>query len=72
MANKEFKIGETLEYEGVKLKVVEDLERNCENCYFYQINKCNAIDRKMSKFVGLCDAHERNDKNYVLYTKAKG
>lgn len=37
--SKEYKKGDTLEYEGTRLKVVEDLKRNCENCYFYQIGE---------------------------------
>lgn len=66
---KEYEIGETLEYEGVRLKVVEDLERDCKGCYFYQIGKCNASTMKMSKEVGPCDTWYRNDRNYVIYIK---
>lgn len=65
--SKEYKIGDTLEYEGTRLKVVEDLKRNCENCYFYQIEKCNAKSMIMSKVLGVCDAYYRSDKNYIIY-----
>lgn len=67
--SKEFKIGDTLEYEGTRLKVVEDLKRNCENCYFYQIEKCNAKSMIMSKVVGVCDALDRSDRIYIIYVK---
>lgn len=67
--SKEFKIGDTLEYEGTRLKVVEDLKRNCENCYFYQIEKCNAKSMIMSKVVGVCDALDRSDRIYIIYIK---
>lgn len=67
--SKECKIGDTLEYEGVPLKVIEDLKRDCDGCYFYQIGKCNAQNKNMSKNIGACEANERNDKNYILYVK---
>ena len=67
--SKEYKIGDTLEYEGTRLKVVEDLKRNCENCYFYQIEKCNAKSMIMSKVLGACDAYYRSGKNYIIYVK---
>lgn len=67
--SKECKIGDTLEYEGTRLKVVEDLERSCGNCYFYQIYKCDAFNMQMSEIVGLCDALDRSDKNYIIYVK---
>lgn len=67
--SKEYKIGDTLEYEGTRLKVVEDLERNCENCYFYQIENCNAESMIMSKVLGFCDDYYRSDKDYIIYVK---
>lgn len=67
--SKEQKIGDTLEYEGTRLKVVEDLKRNCENCYFYKIGKCNAKSMIMSNVVGVCDALDRSDRIYVIYVK---
>ena len=67
--SKEYKIGDTLEYEGTRLKVVEDLKRNCENCYFYQIDKCNSKSMIMPRIVGECDAYYRSDKNYIIYVK---
>lgn len=67
--SKEYKIGDTLEYEGTRLKVVEDLKRNCENCYFYQIEKCNSKSMIMSKVVGVCDALDRSDRIYIIYVK---
>lgn len=68
---KEYKIGETLEYEGVRLKVVEDLQRNCGNCYFYIIGKCNSANTRMSYEVGPCNSWDRSDRKYVLYLKEK-
>lgn len=67
--SKEYKICDTLEYEGTRLKVVEDLKRNCENCYFYKIDKCNSKSMIMSRVVGLCDAFDRSDRNYIIYAK---
>lgn len=65
----EYKIGDTLIFEGTRLKVVEDLKRNCENCYFYQIEKCNAKSMIMSNVVGVCDALDRSDRIYIIYIK---
>lgn len=67
--SKEYKIGDTLEYEGVPLEVIEDLRLDCCECYFYQIGKCNALNKNMSKIIGACEASERKDKNYILYVK---
>lgn len=67
--SKEYKIGDTIEYWGTRLKVVEDLKRNCAYCYFYKIGKCNSKSMIMSKVVGLCDAWDRSDKNYIIYVK---
>ena len=67
--SKECKISDTLIYEGTRLKVVEDLKRNCENCYFYQIEKCNAKSMAIPRIIGACDAYYRSDKNYIIYVK---
>ena len=67
--SKEYKISDTLIYEGIRLKVVEDLERSCGNCYFYKIDKCNSKSMVMPRRVGECDAYYRSDKNYIIYVK---
>lgn len=67
--SREYKIGDTIEYEGTRLKVVNDLSPSCENCYFYKIGKCNAKSMIMSNIVGLCDALDRSDRNYIIYEK---
>ena len=67
--SKEYKIGDTLEYEGTRLKVVDNLSPSCVNCYFYQIGKCNAKSMIMSKVVGVCDALDRSDRIYIIYVK---
>lgn len=67
--SKEYKIGDTLEYEGIRLKVVEDLDRDCYGCYFYNIGLCNSIIMKVSEEVGSCDAWDRSDGKYIVYVK---
>lgn len=54
--SKEYKTGDTLEYEGTRFKVVEDLKRDCDGCYFYNVGLCNSIIMKVSEVVGSCDA----------------
>lgn len=67
--SKEYKIGDTIEYKSIRLKVVEDLSMSCENCYFYQIERCNSKSMIMSKVVGVCDALDRSDRIYIIYVK---
>ena len=65
----ERKIGDTLEYKGTRLKVVEDPQKSCENCYFHQMGECNECNMRMSKKIGACDAWDRNDRKFVIYIK---
>lgn len=66
---KEYKVGDTLEYEGIRLKVIEDLSMSCEKCYFYRIGRCDSHTKKISKKIGVCEAYERSDRNYIIYVK---
>ena len=67
--SKEYKIGDTIEYDGTRLKVVEDLSMSCEKCYFYCIGRCKSRTKEISKQIGVCEAYERSDKNYIIYVK---
>ena len=58
----ERKIGETFEYKGHKLMVVEKSDYECKNCFFYDKN-CTLI----SDIIGLCSG--RTDKKYVTFVK---
>ena len=58
----ERKIGETFEYRGRKLMVVEKSGYECKNCFFY--NKSCSL---MLDVIGLCC--ERTDKKKVIFIK---
>lgn len=58
----ERKIGETFEYKGHKLMVVEKSDYECEKCFFY--NKPCSL---MLDIIGLCCG--RTDKKYVIFIK---
>lgn len=58
----ERKIGETFEYRGRKLMVVEKSGYECKNCFFY--NKPCSL---MLDVIGLCCG--RTDKKYVTFIK---
>ena len=58
----ERKIGETLEYEGHKLRVVEGGIDKCDECFFYN------IDCISNKYVrGFCAGDSRTDKKNVIF-----
>lgn len=63
---KEYKIGETFEYDSeegkILLKVISDKEYNCNNCFFIKNNICDNI---------LCAPHERTDNSSVKFIKMK-
>lgn len=63
---KEYKIGDVVEYNGIRLKVAEG---DCERCYFYQTGKCDECTMRMCRIVGPCDAWDRKDRKYVAYVK---
>ena len=58
----ERKIGETFEYEGHKLRVVEGGIDKCDECFFYN------IDCISNKYVrGFCAGDSRTDKKNVIF-----
>ena len=58
----ERKIGETFEYEGHKLRVVEGGIDKCDECFFYN------IDCISNKYVrGFCAGYSRTDKKNVIF-----
>ena len=58
----ERKIGETFEYEGHKLRVVEGCIDKCDECFFYN------IDCISNKYVrGFCAGDSRTDKKNVIF-----
>ena len=63
----ERKNGETFEFEGKKLKVVESNDNSgCENCFFYN-RECSSI----RDVRGICSKESRTDKKYVIFVEAK-
>ena len=62
----ERKIGETFEYEGHKLKVIDNSNNNCDNCFFYN-RDCSSI----KDVIGFCSKGYRTDKKYVIFMKSE-
>ena len=63
----ERKIGETFEFEGKKLKVVENNDNSgCEKCFF-----CNRECSSIRDVRGFCSEELRTDKKHVIFVKAK-
>ena len=58
----ERKIGETFEYEGHKLRVVEGGIDKCDECFFYNID---CISKKYVR--GFCAGDSRTDKKNVIF-----
>ena len=58
----ERKIGETFEYEGHKLRVVEGGIDKCDECFFYNID---CISKKYVR--GFCSGDSRTDKKNVIF-----
>ena len=61
----ERKIGETFEYEGKKLKVVEDERNVCFDCYFFDGVYCQKTGREC----GSCERRERADYKPVIFVE---
>ena len=61
----ERKIGETFEYEGKKLKVVEDERNLCFDCYFFDGVYCQKTGREC----GSCEQRERADYKPVIFVE---
>ena len=62
----ERKIGETFEFEGHKLKVVDEGTCKCNECLFYR-RECSLI----RNVIGSCSEVHRTDKKSVIFVKAK-
>ena len=63
----ERKIGETFEYEGKKLKVVEDERNLCFDCYFFDGVNCQRTEREG----GECSDSKRADYKPVIFVEVK-
>ena len=63
---KERKIGETFEFEGHKLKVVDKDGYGCDGCFF--LNRECSLTRGVS---GFCSGEYRTDKKRVIFVEAK-
>ena len=62
----ERKIGETFEYEGKTLKVKEDKNGSCHDCFFNK--KCTL---PVIKIVGKCDADNREDGKSIIFVEVQ-
>ena len=62
----ERKIGETFEFEGHKLKVVDKDGYGCDGCFF--LNRECSLTRDVS---GFCSREYRTDKKRVIFVEAK-
>ena len=62
----ERKIGETFEYDGVRLKVVEGRNQlSCAGCYIYDAGY--DCDVTALEALGFCAGHDREDGKNVLF-----
>ena len=62
----ERKIGETFEFEGKKLKVVDEGTCKCNECIFYR-RECSLI----RNVIGSCSEVHRTDKKSVIFVEVK-
>lgn len=62
----ERKIGETFEFEGHKLKVVDKDSYGCDGCFFLN-RECSLI----KDVIGFCSDEYRTDKKRVIFVEAK-
>ena len=63
---KERKIGETFEFEGHKLKVVDKDSYGCDGCFFLN-RECSSI----KDVRGFCSKEYRTDNKHVIFVEAK-
>ena len=63
-------IGEVFDYNGIKLKVVED-ESVCFGCYFSFWNICNGGELRCRSLVGNCAASARRDRTSVIFKEVE-
>ena len=69
----ERKIGETFNYDGVKLKVVEDMNTvPCKCCYLYDdfYNACLEDETELDS-LGFCAGYDRKEGKNVLFKKVE-
>ena len=67
----ERKVGETFEFEGVKLQV-KDIENNlsCCGCYFFEFERtCNTVNCKNQ--AGACVRIDRTDNKTVIFVEVE-
>ena len=62
----ERKIGETFDFEGHKLKVVDEGTCKCNECLFYR-RECSLI----RNVIGSCSEVHRTDKKSVIFVEVK-
>lgn len=62
----EYKIGETFDYNGIKLIVTTDSNSNCNGCYFDENRKCVIDDS-----IGECLKSFRKDKTDIIFKEIK-
>ena len=62
---KERKVGEVFEYEGHKLKVVEEVGTECHKCFLF------SRDCKSSDIRGACWKNDRTDNKSVIFVEVK-
>ena len=63
----ERKIGETFEYKGKKLKVVQTAKDLCFDCYFFDGVNCQRTEREG----GECSKSKRTDHNSAIFMEVK-
>lgn len=65
----EHAIGETVIYGRALLRVTEDTEQSCAECYFSQTGRCDTFSKRMAERMGVCDAAERSDGKNIVYRR---
>lgn len=71
----EYKIGQEIELlhndETIKLKIEEDKNRNCKNCFFKPNWTSNCIRYIYNMEDGYCTSTFRNDGKSIIYKQIK-
>ena len=62
----ERKIGETFEYEGHKLRVVEGGRYSCDGCFFN-----GHCEHSSNPIIGLCEKDQREDEKDVIFVEVQ-
>ena len=66
----ERKVGEVLEFNGIKLKVKRTNNPVCDGCHFERFD-CICWQTNVIKEVGLCYGGFRGDKNDVIFVEVE-